>query len=87
MSHAKPLNDWLAERGMTLEQLIEASNLDDRVVKAIAQAQLHAQPGATATARRRARRRSGADRLGTCQRCVARVWSWATIWPKSMRRF
>jgi ribosome-binding protein aMBF1 (putative translation factor) len=30
------LSEWLAERGMTLEQLIEQSKLDERVVKAIA---------------------------------------------------
>jgi ribosome-binding protein aMBF1 (putative translation factor) len=37
MEHPRPLSEWLAERGMTLEQLIESSKLDDRVVKAIAQ--------------------------------------------------
>lgn len=37
MQHPKALSDWLAERGMTLEQLIASSKLDDRVVKAIAE--------------------------------------------------
>jgi ribosome-binding protein aMBF1 (putative translation factor) len=37
MQHPRPLSEWLAERGMTLEQLIEQSKIDDRVVKAIAQ--------------------------------------------------
>ncbi len=37
MSHARSLADWLAERALTLDQLIELSKLDDRVVKAITQ--------------------------------------------------
>jgi ribosome-binding protein aMBF1 (putative translation factor) len=37
MTHPKPLSDLLAERGLTLAQLIEAAKLDERVVKAIAE--------------------------------------------------
>jgi ribosome-binding protein aMBF1 (putative translation factor) len=36
LSIAKSLSDLLAERGLTLAQLIETSKLDERVVKAIA---------------------------------------------------
>jgi transcriptional regulator with XRE-family HTH domain len=37
MAQVKTLSEWMAERGVDLARLIEASGLDDRVVKAIAQ--------------------------------------------------
>jgi ribosome-binding protein aMBF1 (putative translation factor) len=36
MPQAKTVAEWMAQRGIELAQLIEASGLDDRVVKAIA---------------------------------------------------
>jgi hypothetical protein len=36
MAEVKTVAEWMAQRGITLEQLIESSTLDDRVVKAIA---------------------------------------------------
>ena len=44
MTHAKPLADWIAEKGLTLAQLIDASGLDDRVVKAIVAARYTPSP-------------------------------------------
>ena len=37
MPQQKTVAEWMAERGLGLAQLIEASALDDRVVRAIAQ--------------------------------------------------
>jgi hypothetical protein len=37
MVEVRLLSDWMAERGVGLAELIEASGLDDRVVEAIAQ--------------------------------------------------
>jgi len=36
MAEVKSVGDWMAERGMTLQVLVEASGLDPRVVEAIA---------------------------------------------------
>jgi transcriptional regulator with XRE-family HTH domain len=36
MAAVKAVADWMAERGVTLAQLVEASGLDRRVVEAIA---------------------------------------------------
>ena len=36
MTQTKTLAEWLAERGLTLPQLIEASGLERRVVEALA---------------------------------------------------
>ena len=33
---AKALSDWMAERGLSLAQLVAATGLDDRVVEAVA---------------------------------------------------
>ena len=44
MTHAKPLADWMAEKGLTLAQLVDASGLDDRVVKAIVAARYTPSP-------------------------------------------
>jgi hypothetical protein len=35
MSQVKTVAEWMAERALTLAQLVEASALDDRVVEAI----------------------------------------------------
>ena len=35
MEQVKTVADWMAERGVALAELIQASGLDDRVVKAI----------------------------------------------------
>lgn len=37
MAQVKAVADWMAERGMSLAALVEASALDDRVVQAIVQ--------------------------------------------------
>ena len=37
MPQIKTLAEWMADRGIDLARLIDASGLDDRVVKAIAQ--------------------------------------------------
>lgn len=37
MPRARMVSDWLAERGMTMKQLSEASGLERHVVEAIAQ--------------------------------------------------
>ena len=44
MTHAKPLADWMAEKGLTLAQLVDASGLDDRVVKAVVAARYTPSP-------------------------------------------
>jgi transcriptional regulator with XRE-family HTH domain len=36
MARAKSVGEWVAERGLTLPQLVEASGLDRRIVEAIA---------------------------------------------------
>ena len=36
MARIKTLSEWMAERGVDLARLIEASGLEDRVVKAVA---------------------------------------------------
>ncbi len=36
MAQVKTLAEWMAERGITLPELIEASGVEDRVVEAIA---------------------------------------------------
>lgn len=44
MTHARPLVDWMAEKGLTLAQLIDASGLDNRVVKAVVAARYTPSP-------------------------------------------
>jgi transcriptional regulator with XRE-family HTH domain len=44
MVRVKAVADWMTERGMTLEQLVQASALDGRVVEAIAGARYTPSP-------------------------------------------
>jgi transcriptional regulator with XRE-family HTH domain len=37
MKHVKSVADWMAERGVSLAQLVETSNVPQRVVEAITQ--------------------------------------------------
>jgi len=40
----KPLSQWMAERGLTVDQLVEASGVEKRIVEAIAQARYTPSP-------------------------------------------
>jgi ribosome-binding protein aMBF1 (putative translation factor) len=44
MGDTKPIADWMAERGLNLAGLVEASSLDRRVVEAIVQARYTPSP-------------------------------------------
>jgi ribosome-binding protein aMBF1 (putative translation factor) len=44
MAQVKTVAEWMAERGLTLAELIAASGLDDRVVEAIAAARYTPSP-------------------------------------------
>src|SRR5262245_50672706 len=44
MAHVKSVTDWMAERGLSLAQLIEACGLEKRVVKAMVEGRYTASP-------------------------------------------
>jgi lambda repressor-like predicted transcriptional regulator len=44
MAQVKTVADWMAERGLSLAQLIEACGLDKRVVKAMVEGRYTASP-------------------------------------------
>jgi transcriptional regulator with XRE-family HTH domain len=44
MGQQKPVSEWMAERGMSLAELVEASGLDRRVVEAISRGQYTPSP-------------------------------------------
>jgi hypothetical protein len=44
MERVKTVTEWMAERGIALAELIEASGLDDRVVQAIVQSRYTPSP-------------------------------------------
>jgi lambda repressor-like predicted transcriptional regulator len=44
MAQVKTVTDWMAERGIDLARLIDASGLENRVVKAIVEARYTASP-------------------------------------------
>lgn len=44
MAHKKSVADWIAERGLSVGQIVEASGLEKRVVEAIARGQYTPSP-------------------------------------------